>query len=79
MKPWEETWRVRWDEDAGAAYVETGTRDDTVCVDDPAKAALIAAAPEMARLLREWMVEGSMPQVSVHDVLKKAGALPEET
>ena len=47
----EETWKVRWDEEYGAVYVETGCPDDTICVDDPAKAALIAQAPPMARLL----------------------------
>jgi len=52
-KPHEETWTVRWDEEYGAAYVETGGADDTICVDDVAKAKLLAQAPAMARLLLE--------------------------
>jgi hypothetical protein len=54
-RPHEETWTVRWEEDYGAAYVETSCKDDTICVDDPTRAALIAAAPAMARMLLRGM------------------------
>lgn len=87
-KPWEDRWFVELEttdsdgEPCTPSYLirqeDGGERPLVAEAWSEASAKLAAAAPEMARLLREWMAEGSFDQRAVERALLRAGVpLPE--
>lgn len=92
MKLYEETWSVDEDSvsldeawgvmatirsDGGDTLMSLGGPSTAEPADIAARARLAAAAPEMARLLQEWLAEGSLKTEDVERVLRKAGAFEE--